>query len=143
MLKALLDALREDGLLEPSSVAGVCMEKVVASLNAEGLVSEVGWVRTWLEEDLEGAWAWFESHVAGLGVVAGKQVQELAGVIVDGKWLRNPISDANIAVLVRMHGLLTAHLPTPGTSIATDESGVRPNRVREVASSLMNIDQNF
>lgn len=138
-LKAILDALREEGLLVPRVVADVCKAKVEASLNADGLVSELGWFRTWLEEDLEGAWAWIESHVAGLGGAAGKQVQVVAGAIVESKWLRNPISEANTAVLMRMHRLLTAHLPIPAAPITTDENGIFGHPIARLIESIPRI----
>ena len=112
---------------------------MVASLNAEGLVSELGWLRTWLEEDLEGAWVWFESHVAGLGGVAGKQVQAVADAIVESKWLQNPISEANTVVLMRMHRLLTAHLPIPVASITTDEHGIFGHPIARLIESIPRI----
>jgi len=138
-LKSVLNALREDGAIESSLVASICQSRVTASLNAEGLVSEIGWIRTWFEEDLASAWTWFEGHVAGLGELAGKQIEQLASAIADGKWLNTPVSETSIEVLLRMHGLLTAHMPPPGTPAPRRESGMLGHPVAHLRETIPRI----
>jgi len=122
-LKALLNALREDKLLDPAAVTMICKAKLEASISAEGLVSEIGWLRIWLEEDLQGGWEWFERHVSSLGVLAGKQVLEFASALADERWLRDLISERNAAVLVEVYRLLTSYLPMPGAPASGGEHG--------------------
>jgi len=121
-LKSLLEVLRQDGLLASNEAAAVCRAKVETSLTADGLVSEITWLRTWLEEDLESAWVWFDTLIARLGTRAGDQVDALARALVDGKWLREPLSEAKSRVLVQMYRLLDGHPPEHGTPVSNEDA---------------------
>lgn len=122
-LRSVLNALREDGLIASTSVSRICYEKVTASLNAERLITEIRWLRTWFEEDLIPAWDWFSTHVASLGAVAGNQVQEFASAVADCKWVKMPASEASIEVLLSIHRLLTEHMPAPASPAPSEEFG--------------------
>lgn len=134
----MLDALRQDGLLDTNSVVTLCKTKIEESLNPEGLVSEIGWLRTWIEEDLHSAWNWFEYHVANLGENADRQVHEFAQALIDGKWLREPISDGDATTLVQISTMLTAHLPVPSKQGSNDNNDIN-NPIVRLRSSIPQI----
>lgn len=138
-LKSILDALREDGLISSDVVAGICHGKVTGSLTADGLISEIRWLRTWLEDDPVSAWTWFESHVARLGTAADTQVQDFATAVADGEWVKTPTSEASIDVLLRMHALLAQHMPPPGAASPSEESGIFGHPVAQLRQAIPQI----
>ena len=135
-LKSILNALREDGLIGADAVGNICRAKVTGLLNAEG-ITEIGWLRAWLEEAPAQAWKWFDAHVAGLGAAAANQVQQFARAVADCKWMKVPASEAIIDVLLSMHGFLTKHMPPPGTPAPSGESGILGHRVEQLRASIV------
>ncbi len=112
-LKDVVKALRAGGLLASDVLAELCRARVVASISPQGLVGEMHWLRTWLEEDAASAWAWFENYVANSPTVAGELVNSFARMASDCRWLNQPANQAAIDVLLRLHRLLhqTSTLP--------------------------------
>ncbi|MGH8657983.1 MAG: hypothetical protein ACREV4_05780, partial [Gammaproteobacteria bacterium] len=139
-LKSVLNAVREDGLISSDVVAEICQGKVTASVNADGLISEMGWLRTWLEEEPVSAWKRFEAHVGCLGTAADPQVQGFASAVADGEWIKALASEASINVLQSMHGLLAQHMPSPGTTSPSEDSemfGHPVVRLREAIPQIL------
>lgn len=108
-LKALVTALRQDTLLDAQAVAEICQRSIETSLTADQLIADLGWFRTWLEQDLRGAWEWFENHVSRIGVVGSKQVYEVASGLVESKWLREPSLEIHVPALLGMYKFLNTY----------------------------------
>lgn len=126
-LKSLVDALRQNGLLAAKDAAAIYRAKIETELTPERFVSEFAWLRSWLEDDFEGAWTWIENHIASLGVQAAKQVDALARGLIDGKWIREPLGEANAGALIRMYRLLSAHSgDTRGEGVNKEDGALGP-----------------
>jgi hypothetical protein len=123
-IRAVVDALREDGLIASNTIAELCRSMLLKSIGTDGLIGESRWLCMWLEEDARSAWAWFEAHVAGLGTTAGAQVKDFAKTMVDCNWVKKQLSNATIGVLLQMDTLLKKYLPPSDTPIADEDSGM-------------------
>lgn len=71
-LRSVLQALREDKLLDVDSISALCQKKLETSVTKDGLLSDMTWLAMWLEEDLAKGWSWFDAHLTRLGEQAGK-----------------------------------------------------------------------
>ena len=110
-VKAVVDALREDGLITSNAIAELCSARLAKSIGSDGLIGELRWLRTWLEEDAYSAWTWFEAHVAALKANAGRQVKDFSKELGDCNWVKFPANDSSVDVLLRLHALLSKHPP--------------------------------
>jgi hypothetical protein len=138
-LKAVVEALLEDGQVAPSLASEIFREKATASTGPEGVLGEDQWLYLWMQENSTEAFAWFESHLASHPTKAREQVKMFAKAAADCKWVKLPADEASIDVLLRLHELLTRYLPT---SSASDDEGspgaFHPiNRMRETALELL------
>ena len=119
-VRAVVDALREDGLITSEEIVYLCRSRLLKSPGSDGLISESRWLRIWLEEDVRSAWNWFEEHIASLGATAGAQVKDFAKGLGDCNWVKMQMSDATVEVMLRLDALLMKYLPQPGAP-ADDE----------------------
>ncbi|OQW66780.1 MAG: hypothetical protein BVN35_21280 [Proteobacteria bacterium ST_bin11] len=138
-LKDVVKALRAGGLIASDVLTDLCRAKVVASISPQGLVGEIHWLRTWLEEDPASAWAWFEDYVANSPTVAGELVNSFARMANDCRWFKQPANVAAIDVLLRLHRLLTQHQPSPDTQVSEENQGVFEHVVLELRSKIPNL----
>lgn len=138
-LKEVVKALRADGLIAADVLSDLCRARIVASISPRGLVGEMHWLRTWLEEDAASAWGWFEDHVASSPSVAGELVKALAKMAQDYKWVKLPADTASIDVLLRLHRLLTQHQPSPDAPVNPEDAGTFGHVVTELRSSIPNL----
>jgi hypothetical protein len=123
-VRAVVDALREDGLITSNAIAELCRSMLLKSIGNDGLIGEIRWLRMWLEEDANSAWTWFEVHVAERGTTAGAQVKDFAKAMCDCNWVKTQLSDTSVEVLLRMDTLLIKHLPPSGTPVADEDAGI-------------------
>jgi hypothetical protein len=138
-LKELAKALRAVGLITADVLSDLCRARVVTSISPEGLLGEMYWLHTWLEEDPASAWGWFEQHVASSTAVAGELVKEFAKMAQDCKWVKQPADAASIDVLLRLHSLLTQYQPSPGAPVDPEDSGTFGHVVAELRSRIPNV----
>ena len=138
-LKDVVKALRAGGLLASEVLANLCRARVVASISPKGLVGEMHWLLTWLEEDAASAWVWFEDYVARSPSVADELVNAFAQMTQDCKWIKQPADAASIDVLLRLHRLLTKHQSLPDAPVATENMGTFYHVVSELRSRIQNL----
>lgn len=137
-LKEVVKALRADDLAPPGLAADVARTKIIESIGPDGLIGENDWLRMWLEEDTVNAWEWFETHVASMATNAGDQVKAFAGVAGDCKWVMLPADGTTVDVLLRLHAMLTNHLPPPCSPPEGDDVFGHPiSRLREAIPSVL------
>lgn len=122
-VRAVVEALREDELISSSAIAELCRASLVKSIGSDGMIGEMNWLRTWLEEDPNGAWAWFEAHVLALDDTAGMQVTKFAKAMVDCNWVKTPADTTTIGVLQMLYALLTRHISTIARPAEDGEDG--------------------
>lgn len=122
-VRSVVDALREDGLINTNAIAYLCRSKLIKSIGSDGLISESCWLRIWLEEDVRSAWNWFEEHVAKLESTAGRQVKDFAKELGDCNWVKMQMSDAIVEVMLRLDTLLMKYLPQPGAPADDEDTG--------------------
>jgi len=138
-LKELVKALRAGGLIAADVLSDLCRARVVTSISPDGLVGETYWLHTWLEEDPASAWGWFEQHVASSPAVTGELVKAFAKMAQDCKWVKQPADAASIAVLLRLHSLLTQSQPSPGAPVDPEDAGTFGHVVTELRSRIPNV----
>ena len=138
-LKDVVKALRAGGLLGADVLADLCHSRVVESLSPQGLVGEMHWLRTWLEEDAAPAWGWFEEHVANSPAVECELVKAFAKIAQDCKWVKLPADAASTHVLLRLHRLLTLHQPSPDAPVDPEDAGTFGHVVTQLRSSIPNV----
>lgn len=138
-LNRVLQALREDGLLDVNSVSVLCQKKLETSFTKDGLLSNISWLTTWLEEDLESAWNWFDAHLTRLGEQAGKQLCDLASSVVDRKWLKEPIPPSSVRPLLRMYETTARHMTSNFVSVPNDDFGGLGHPVARLKKSIPQI----
>lgn len=109
-------ALHEDGLIASIVVADVCRNKLIESIKSDGVIGEIRWLPIWLEEDISGAWSWFEAHVSAHDTSAGTQLNEFAKTMGDLKWLK-PQNEKAEGILLRLHGLLLKYRAAADSAI--------------------------
>jgi hypothetical protein len=124
---AVVKALREDGLIDLNTIAELCRVELEKLIGTDGLIREFRWLRTWLEVDIQNAWTWFETHLAGLGASAGAQVEAFAKTMDDCNWIKMPADDETVEVMLRLYAMLSRHLPPSGSSASEkDRRGLGP-----------------
>lgn len=138
-LKDVVKALRAGGLIAADVLFDLCRARVVASISPEGLIGEMHWLRTWLEEDAASAWDWFEEHIASSPKVANELVKAFAKMAQDFKWVKLPADAASIDVLFRLHRLLTQYQPSPDAPVDPEDAGAFDHIVTELRSSIPNV----
>lgn len=137
--KAVIEALREDGTLLPATVCALCQSKLTASIGPTGRLSEMSWLRMWMETDATGAWTWFAEHVHGLSGDVEPEVSAFAAAMGNLKWLKNPLDQSSADVLLGIHAMLSAHPPAAPTAPPDDDShvlGPPSKRLRDAIPSL-------
>lgn len=135
-VRAVIDALREDGLITSNAIAELCRSMLLKSIGSDGLIGEIRWLRMWLEEDAYSAWTWFEMFVAGLGTTAGAQVKDFAKVMCDCNWEKKQWSDTSVEVLLRMDTLLMKYLPPSGTPVADEDAGIFGHSIAQFREAI-------
>ncbi|MDB5854818.1 MAG: hypothetical protein JWR22_2859 [Herminiimonas sp.] len=110
-LKAVIIALREDGLLPPTTVGALCLTKLTSSIGSNGRIGEMAWLRIWMDDDSPAAWRWFLIHVNSIEVEVEPEVSAFAEIAGDLKWLQATLSHEAADVLLSIHALLSAHPP--------------------------------
>lgn len=125
--RAVVDALRKDGLIDQKTTAELCHARLVASTSKDGLIGEIHWLRTWMEEDILSAWTWFEAHIEGHDTTADALINEFTEAMDDCNWVKTPTTTPEtVEVLLRLHALLSKHLPPPDSPVAAeDQTGFR------------------
>ncbi|ROZ66407.1 hypothetical protein EEB15_26730 [Ramlibacter sp. WS9] len=117
-LEALVMAVREDGLLQSADVATLCQSKLMASIASDGRISEMKWLRIWMEENSTSAFAWFVAHLAALNLDNESELGAFAAAIADLKWVSAPLTQAAADVLIRLHAMVSV---LPSVRAATAE----------------------
>lgn len=138
-LKALIIALREDGILPQGTVGPLCLGKLTSSIGSNGRLGEMAWLRLWMEEDVHAAWSWFRGHVNGLANDVEAEVMAFAKMVGDMKWIRTPLTRAASGVLLGIHALISAYLPTaplPEESSDSDFFGSPSKHLRDEISNV-------
>lgn len=136
-LKAVILALREDGLLPSLAVGNLCVGKLTSSIGSNGRLGEMVWLRIWMDEDAPAAWSWFLGHMKGIAGDVEAEVSLFAEVVGDLKWLQAPLSREAADVLLGIHALLSAHPPTAPISEEAGDSHFSPSmRLRETIPNV-------
>ena len=135
-VNAVVDALREDGLMSSTDIGVLCLAKISESIGTDGLIGDIRWLRIWLEGDVNSAWEWFERHVDGIGHSAGSQVKNFAKAMRDCKWVKMPANDVTVAVLLRLHALLSKHLPLPDAPVEEGDDGVFGHPIAQLREAI-------
>jgi hypothetical protein len=120
-VESLIGALQEERLIDAEVFSDLCKARVTRSLNAEGRVSGIDWLRRWFKETPLAAWQWFEDHLSEVGAAAGAEVDAFARSLVESDWIRMPASDTTIDILVRMYRLLDKFTELSAPSMASGE----------------------
>ena len=139
ILKDVVKALSVVKLLSPDDFVNLCRTHVVASIESQGLICEMHWLRTWLEEDAVSAMEWFDIYVASKPTEAGELVIEFAKMAHDCSWIKKPLDAVSIGVLLRLHRLLTQHQPLPNAPIDTQHIGTFDHVVSELRLKIPNL----
>jgi hypothetical protein len=111
----------------------------MSSIDSNGRLGEMAWLRIWMHEDITAAWSWFLEHVKGVADDVEGEVSAFAEVMGDLKWLSVPMSQASADALLGMHALLSAHPTVAITHYETDDSyffGTPSKRLREAISKV-------
>ncbi|VWD09236.1 hypothetical protein [Burkholderia lata] len=105
----LFSALREDGLLSSRTIEQMCKTQLTTSRQTDELLSDTSWLRIWLHENLHRAWNWFEKSLSSVESTAKAQVKQFVETLSDFKWLRTPLDDIAVDVLMKLHALVSKH----------------------------------
>ena len=138
-LKAVIGALRKGGLLTPATVGTLCIGKLSSSISSNGRLSEIAWLRIWMDDDAPAGWSWFLGHVQGMTGDVEEEVSAFAEVVGDLKWLKSPLGREATDVLLGIHALLSAHpLTSPIPKDAGDSRffGSPAKRLREAIPNV-------
>ena len=135
-VRAVVDALREEGLVASDVIANLCRARLLKSIGSDGLIGESRWLRMWLEEDIHSAWTWFEAHVATLDASAGAQVKDFAKAMGDYNWLKMQINDSTVDVLLRQYVFLTKYVLAHGTPIDDEEAGMFGHPIMQIRETI-------
>jgi hypothetical protein len=138
-LKDVVKALRASGLLASEVLADLCRARIIASISPEGLIGEMHWLLTWLEEEAASAWTWFEDYVARSPAVADELVNAFAKMVQNRNWIKLPADATSVDVLLRLHRLLTEHLPSPEAPVAPEHMGTFDHVIIELRSRIPNL----
>ena len=137
--RAVIEALRADGELLPDAVRTLCQTELAASIGPTGRLTEMSWLRLWMETDATGAWAWFAAHVHGLSGDVEPEVSAFAAAVVDLKWVKAPLDHPTANVLLGIHAMLSAHPPAAPIAAPDDDShflGPPSKRLRDAIPTL-------
>jgi hypothetical protein len=138
-LKAIIPAMRDDGLLPPAAVEALCSGKLASSISSNGRIGEMEWLRIWMDADASAAWLWFQGHMQGTAGDVADEVNTFAAVVGDRKWLQDPLSREAADMLLCMHALLSAHPYTPPVSEDSGDGhffGPPSKRLREAIPNV-------
>ena len=135
-LRAVVNALRQDRVIDSDKVSTISRNRVIASIDSNGYLADFHWVRIWLEEDCSSAWEWFEAHIVTLGPNAPSEVCAFAQAAGDLKWLRTPVDTHSVYVLRRLHEKLGNYLPLPGDAVSQKEMGNFKHVILEVREAI-------
>lgn len=120
--RKLFEVLCQDGLLDRMKLATLYRDKLLQSMEPDGLIGEIKWLGAWLGIDSPNAWSWFEDHISGLDEKTAEQVNAFAKAMEDTSWIEtSAANDETIEVLLKIHSLLTNHIPRPNPSGENDQ----------------------
>jgi len=105
----LFDALREDGLLSSDAIERLCRAQLAKSRGSDGLLGDTHWLRVWLLENPHRAWAWFEKNLSSIASTAKAQLRQFVENLSDFKWLRTPVDESSVDILMKLHALVSKH----------------------------------
>ncbi|MGN5353147.1 hypothetical protein ACQ4P5_13860 [Ralstonia sp. L16] len=105
----LVDALRQDGLLADEALEQLCCAQLAKVRGRDELLGDTHWLRVWLQVNPHHAFDWFEKGLCCVAETARAQVEQLVSAISDFKWLRQPIDDSSVGLLMRVHVLVSMH----------------------------------
>jgi len=105
----LFSSLREDGLVPSRTVEQMCKSQLTMNRQTDGLLGDTSWLRVWLHENLHHAWSWFEKSLSSVESTAKAQVKQFVETLSDFKWLRTPVDDTAVDVLMKLHALVSKH----------------------------------
>lgn len=136
--KAVIAALKEDGLLSAATLAALCQSKLASSFEPTGRLADMTWLRVWIEVDAHGAWAWFVRHIQALVGDVEPEVSSFAAAVGDLKWLKVPLDTPTADVLLGIHSVLSTYPPTASTQSSDGDShffGPPSKRLREAIAN--------
>jgi hypothetical protein len=136
--KAVIEALKEDGLLPVAAINELCQSKLASSVGPTGRLTDMSWLRIWMEVDARGAWAWFVQHVQALTGDVEPEVSSFATALGDLKWLKLPLDRPTADVLLGIHSMLGTYPPTAATQSSDGDShffGPPSKRLREAIAN--------
>lgn len=110
-LKAVIIALREDGLLSKATVGTVCQSKLTSSIDFNGHLAEMEWLRLWMDEDASAGLSWFLGHIQGLKGDVEAEMNAFAEMAEELEWLKSQLTRVGADALLGIHALLRAHPP--------------------------------
>ncbi|MET4578667.1 hypothetical protein [Ottowia thiooxydans] len=132
--KAVIDALKEDGLLPLATLTALCQSKLDSSIGPTGALAEMTWLRVWMEVEAHSAWAWFVRHVQTFPGDVEPAVSSFAAAVGDLKWLMVPLDSPTADVLLGIHSMLSMYPPAASTPSEDSDShffGPPSKRLRE------------
>lgn len=105
----LFAALREDGLLSSNTIEQLCRKQLAKNREPDGLLGDTRWLRVWLQENTHRAWTWFEKNLSSVESTAKAQVVQFVENFSDFKWLRSPVDESSVEILMRLQALVSKH----------------------------------
>ncbi|CAJ8169967.1 Uncharacterised protein [Burkholderia pseudomallei] len=105
----LFAALREDGLISSNTIERLCRTQLATNRGSDGLLGDTHWLRVWLQANPHRAWTWFEKNLSNVESTAKSQVKQFIETLSDFKWLRSPVDDSVVDILMRLHTLVSKH----------------------------------
>ena len=136
--KAVIDALREDGLLPVATLTALCQSKLASSFGPTGRLAEMNWLRVWMEVDAQGGWAWFVRHVQALAGDVEPEVSSFAATVGDLKWLKVPLDSQTADVLLGIHTMLITYPPAASSPSADADSHFYGPPLKRLREAIVN-----
>ncbi|WLI87816.1 hypothetical protein Q4S45_13830 [Massilia sp. R2A-15] len=116
VLKKLVPALYEDGLMSPADFDSVCQIELDSIKTESGRVQDLSWLQLWATARPHIAWNWFKQHLSRLDSEKDLQVANFAAAMAGLQWAQQPWNSATIDLLLEVSEVLRLH-----SSIVTNE----------------------
>lgn len=117
VLKELIPALYEDGLMSPADFDSVCQNEIESIKTDSGRVQDLSWLHLWATARPHIAWNWFKQHLSRLDSEKDLQVCDFAAAMAGLQWAQQPWNSATIGLLLEVSEVLRLH----GSSVTTED----------------------
>ena len=126
VLKQLVPALLEDGLMSQAEFDTICTRELERFAAHSGDAQYIPWFQLWATGRPCAAWDWFKEHLSTLAAERELQLRHFATAMAHLEWIRKPWDSESVSLLLEIAEVLKASQLEPLASVDAEERTYGP-----------------